>query len=142
MTANLRRAFDRVQAWSQRRDADPRHDSRTASWLGLALGLAFGVCFLTGLVSHLLQHRPGWFRWPVHPAGLYRITQGIHVAVGTASIPLLLAKLWTVGHHLVRPPERALADIVERLALVPLVGGSLFLLVTGVQNIDYWYVWK
>jgi hypothetical protein len=30
---------------------------------------------------------------------------------------------------------------LERLSLLPLVGGSLFLLVTGVQNIAGWYVW-
>jgi DMSO/TMAO reductase YedYZ molybdopterin-dependent catalytic subunit len=137
-----RDAFDRVQAWSLRRDDEPRHDTRTASWLGVALGVSFTICFLTGLISHLLQHRPGWFRWPTHPAGLYRITQGLHVASGTAAIPLLLAKLWSVGHHLVRPPKRSVAEIVERLSLVPLVGGSLFLLITGVQNIDYWYAWR
>ena len=28
---------------------------------------------------------------------------------------------------------------LERLSLIPLVGGSLFLLFTGVVNIDYWY---
>ena len=27
---------------------------------------------------------------------LYRVTQGVHVATGLASIPLLLAKLWAV----------------------------------------------
>jgi hypothetical protein len=69
------------------------HEVRSAAWLGVALGAAFGVCFATGVWSHLAQHPPGWFTYPVRPAGLYRITQGVHVATGTAAIPLLLAKL-------------------------------------------------
>jgi len=30
---------------------------------------------------------------PSRPAGFYRITQGLHVVTGVASIPLLLGKL-------------------------------------------------
>ena len=37
-----------------------------------------------------------------------------------------------------RPFNGAL-HALERLSLIPLVGGSLFLLFTGVVNIDYWY---
>ena len=36
------------------------HDPRVASLLGIWLGIAFGVCFLTGLVSHFMQHPPSW----------------------------------------------------------------------------------
>ncbi|MBX6752313.1 MAG: hypothetical protein IRY85_22070 [Micromonosporaceae bacterium] len=57
------------------------------SRLGLALGLCFGVCLLTGLLSHAIQHPPGWFTWPARPVGLYRVTQGVHVAAGLAAIP-------------------------------------------------------
>jgi len=39
---------------------------------------------------------PGSPSRPGRPAGLYRITQGLHVITGLASIPLLLAKLWAV----------------------------------------------
>lgn len=114
-----------------------------ASVLGLALGVAFSVCFLTGVLSHLIQHPPGWFTWPARPAGLYRLTQGVHVATGIASIPLLLAKLWTVYPHLWRwPPVESATHAVERLSLVPLVAGSLFLLVSGVNNIALWYPWE
>lgn len=131
----------RLGSWREHRADDPRHDARTASWLGLALGVSFTVCFVTGLCSHLLQHRPGWFPWPTRPVWLFRLTQGLHVFTGIASIPLLLAKLWSVAHHLVEPPKlRPPSDLVARAALVPLVAGSLFLLVTGVLNIDYWYV--
>src|SRR6266540_975385 len=55
-----------------------------------------------------------------------------------ATIPLLLGKLWAVYPRLWRwPPVSGVAHAVERAALVPLVGGSVFLLVTGVTNIDY-----
>ena len=77
---------------------------RTAAWLGAALGVSFTVCFVTGLYSHLLQHPPSWFTAPARPAGLYRITQGVHVATGIASIPLLFAKLWTVFPKLFQWP--------------------------------------
>jgi DMSO/TMAO reductase YedYZ molybdopterin-dependent catalytic subunit len=111
-----------------------------ASLLGLALGVSFTVCFLTGVYSHLAQHPPNWFTLPARPAGLYRVTQGVHVASGIASIPLLLAKLWAVYPRLfVRPPVRSPAHALERLSLVPLVGGALFLLFSGTANIDLWY---
>ncbi|MGH2736462.1 MAG: molybdopterin-dependent oxidoreductase, partial [Actinomycetota bacterium] len=108
------------------------HHERVAALLGAALGSAFAVCFLTGVLSHLIQHPPGWFEWPPRPAGLYRVTQGLHVATGIASVPLLLAKLWTVYPRLWRrPPFDNLAHALERVSLVPLVAGSLFLLFTG-----------
>jgi len=116
------------------------HDERIASILGLALGVSFSVCFLTGLTSHGIQH--GWWLWPTRPVQLYRVTQGVHVATGIASIPLLLAKLWTVYPHFwATPPVRNVAHAIERASLLPLVGGSLFMLVTGVQNIARWYAW-
>jgi hypothetical protein len=115
---------------------------RTAAWLGAALGMSFLVCFATGIYSHLLQNPPSWFTAPARPAGLYRITQGVHVATGIASIPLLFAKLWTVFPKLFQwPPFLNAGHAVERLALLPLVGGSLFLLFTGVANINLWYPW-
>lgn len=122
--------------------SSPLHDERTATLLGIALGISFSVCFLTGLTSHLIQRPPGWFWWPTRPVGLYRVTQGLHVATGLASVPLLLAKLWTVYPHFwTWPPVRGVAHAAERLSLLPLVGGSLFMLVTGVQNIARWYAW-
>lgn len=118
------------------------HDERIAAWLGIALGVAFGVCFVTGLLSHLIQQPPSWFGWPPRPAGLYRVTQGVHVATGIAAIPLLLAKLWTVYPHLwTWPPLRNAAHAIERISLVPLIGGAIFLLLSGLQNIARWYAW-
>jgi hypothetical protein len=116
------------------------HSDRSAAILGIALGVTFAICFLTGILSHLIQYPPGWFLWPSRPAGLYRITQGVHVATGIASVPLLLAKLWTVYPRLWRwPPLVSLAHGLERLSLVPLVGGSLFLLVSGITSIARWH---
>ena len=119
----------------------PAHDARTAAILGIALGVSFTLCFITGLVSHTLQHPTPWFDWRARPAGLYRITQGLHVISGTASIPLLLAKLWSVYPRLFLPMSRQVGAVVERVSLVPLVGGSLFMLFTGTANIARWYPW-
>jgi len=119
----------------------PAHDERTAALLGIALGVCFTLCFVTGLVSHTLQHPPQWFEWRSRPAGLYRLTQGVHVISGTAAIPLLLAKLWSVYPRLFLPLQRHVAAAIERASLVPLVGGSLFMLFTGTANIARWYPW-
>ncbi len=70
------------------------HDTRVAATLGIALGVSFTICFATGLLSHLIQYPPAWFGWPARPAGAYRVTQGLHVATGMATIPLLIAFLF------------------------------------------------
>ncbi|MEX2553693.1 MAG: molybdopterin-dependent oxidoreductase [Actinomycetota bacterium] len=119
------------------------HTERTAAQLGLALGVGFAVCFVTGLISHGIQSPPAWFLWPSRPFNLYRITQGLHVATGLATIPLLLAKLWTVFPKLFTwPPVENAAHGLERLSLLPLVGGSVFLLMSGLNNIALWYPWR
>ncbi len=119
------------------------HDDRIAARLGIALAVTFTVCFLTGLWSHVQQDPPSWLAIPARPAGLYRITQGLHVITGLASIPLLLAKLWAVWPRFVQwPVFRTIREALWRLALLPLVGGSLFLLGTGTANIAGWYPWK
>lgn len=121
----------------------PLHDTRVAAVLGVALGVAFTTCFATGLMSHLAYDQPSW--WPLgpRPAGLYRVTQGVHVATGIASVPLLLVKLWVVYPMFwQRPPVRSVANAVERLSLLPLVSGSLFLLLSGVGNLARWRPWR
>jgi DMSO/TMAO reductase YedYZ molybdopterin-dependent catalytic subunit len=132
MTAS---ASPRAGRWESR-----LRDERVAALLGIALGIAFLTCFATGIYSHLLQSPPSWFAPFPRPAGLYRFTQGLHVATGLASIPLLLAKLWTVYPKLFEwPPFESTAHAVERAMLLPLVGGSLFLLLSGVNNINLAY---
>ncbi|WFE93483.1 molybdopterin-dependent oxidoreductase [Micromonospora sp. WMMD987] len=114
--------------------------TRLTSQLGVALGVTFTVCFLTGLLSHLVLDPPGWFGWPARPVGLYRFTQGLHVATGLATVPLLGAKLWSVYPHLFRwPPVRSIAHAVERASVAVLVAAALFQVVGGVLNISRWY---
>jgi DMSO/TMAO reductase YedYZ molybdopterin-dependent catalytic subunit len=118
------------------------HHERVASALGLVLGFGFVVCFVTGVLSHLIQDPPSWFSWPPRPAGLYRVTQGLHVATGLALIPLLFTKLWVVYPHLFAwPPVRSGRHAVERVFLLPLIGASLVLVVTGLGNINLWRPW-
>lgn len=126
-----------------RRFASSLHDERVAARLGLALGLLFTTCAVTGAYSHVLQHPIGWLPIPTRPAGLYRITQGAHVTAGFASIPVLMAKLWVVSPKLIEwPVARDLRHVLERLALLLLVGGSVFLLFSGVVNLARWYPWN
>ncbi len=118
------------------------HDERLAAQLGVALAVTFGLCLVTGLISHLHQNPPDWLAIPNVPAGAYRVTQGLHVASGLASIPILLAKLYVVSPQLPRwPPVDDVVDLMARVALLPLVGGSIFLLATGTANIAGWYPW-
>lgn len=118
------------------------HEPAVAAALGTALGVAFGTCFLTGLLSHYQQHPPAGIWWPTSPVWLYRVSQGLHVACGLASVPLLLAKLWTVYPKLFTwPPARNLAHAAERASVAVLVGSAVFQLATGVANIARWYPW-
>jgi DMSO/TMAO reductase YedYZ molybdopterin-dependent catalytic subunit len=120
----------------------PLHSERRAARVGRWLGIAFTICFVTGLISHLIQNPPGWFVWPASPVGLYRFTQGLHVATGLASIPLLLVKLWTVYPKLFEwPPAGSVSRAVSRLSLLVLVGACAMQLVTGLINIAAWYPW-
>ncbi|WP_371330364.1 molybdopterin-dependent oxidoreductase [Streptomyces sp. TP-A0356] len=120
------------------------HDARTATSIGRWLGLAFAVCFVTGLISHVLQHPPGWLAvdLPSRPVSGYRITQGLHVASGIAAIPLLLAKLWTVYPRLfAQPPVRSVRHALERLSVAVLVSAAVFEVATGLLNTAQWYPW-
>jgi DMSO/TMAO reductase YedYZ molybdopterin-dependent catalytic subunit len=131
-----------LAAAHQRAATNPLRDERVAAWLGTALGILFTTCFVTGLYSHVQQHPLSWLPIPAHPVGLYRVTQGIHVASGIACLPLLLAKLWVVWPKLFAwPPFHSVADVVERLGLIALVGGGVFMVFTGIANIFQWYPW-
>ena len=116
----------------------PVHHERSAAILGVALGITFTICFATGLLSHWAQLATPTVGWPARPRDLYRWTQAAHVVSGVVSVPLLLAKLFTVYPRLwAWPPARGAAHAVERAMLVPLVGGALLLLLTGLQNVFY-----
>lgn len=82
------------------------------------------------------------FDWPTSPAWLYRVTQGTHVLLGLALIPVVLAKLWSVAPKLFAwPPVRSPAHALERVSILLLVGSILFLLLTGTMNVQYDYAW-
>lgn len=125
------------------------------SVFGSILLVALPIIIVTGLLSYSaygpqfgqakpadvgLLHLP-FFDWPTHPSWLYRLTQGLHVGLGLVIIPLVLAKLWSVVPRLFSwPPARSIAQVLERLSLLMLVGGILFELATGVLNIQYDYI--
>ncbi len=125
------------------------------SIFGSALLIGLPVVILTGLLSYIAygpqfgQAIPGdvgWltlptFDWPSRPSWLYRLFQGVHVGLGLIIIPLVLAKLWSVIPRLFAwPPLRSIAQLLERLSLLLLVGGILFEIATGVLNIQYDYI--
>ncbi|MCW2843911.1 MAG: molybdopterin-binding protein, partial [Nocardioides sp.] len=116
-----------------------------AARVGLWLGICFGLAFVTGLISHYAQNHSQPIPFPTSPSWGYRVTQGLHVTAGTAAVPLLLVKLWTVYPRLfIRPPRgvRKLAvEGLERASIGVLVAGAVFQLVTGLMNSSQWYPW-
>jgi len=83
------------------------------------------------------------FDWPTRPVWLYQLNQGVHVTVGIAIVPILLAKLWSVIPKLFDwPPVRSVAMALERITIALLVGGVLFQFVTGILNSLVFYPWE
>jgi hypothetical protein len=118
-------------------------DERLAAILGASLGILFSICFVTGLYSHIQQNPVSWFPIQPRPAGLYRLSQGVHVVAGIASVPVLIAKLWLVWPRFVSfPVAKRLTGLVERIGLLPLVAGGIFMTFSGVANIAQWYPWR
>jgi len=114
----------------------PVHDERVVARLGVFLGGAILILFATGLISHLHQHPVSWLPFGPEPAWAYRVTQGLHVAVGFASLPLVLAKLYTVYPRLfVRPPLTGWRNALERGSVGVLVAATVFQVVTGILNV-------
>lgn len=111
--------------------------------VGVALGVAITICFLTGLISHFIQHPQPWFFWPTRPVWLYRFTQGMHIISGIAAIPLLVVKLWSVYPKLFeRPIIGGLTRQLERASILVLVASMVFQLSTGLMNTAKWYGFK
>jgi DMSO/TMAO reductase YedYZ molybdopterin-dependent catalytic subunit len=135
----------------------PLRSPKLTAMLGLVLLIGLPVVAITGLLSND-AYQPGLgtnalardihgpldiylFAWPSGFKWLYAITQGAHVIVGITLFPVVLAKLWSVIPKLFEwPPVRSVAHSLERLTLALLVGGALFEFVTGILNIQYWYV--
>jgi hypothetical protein len=116
-----------------------------AARVGLWLGICFAVAFVTGVISHYAQlpHPP--VPLPASPSWGYRLTQGLHVAAGTAAVPLLLVKLWTVFPQLFARPPRRVRELLlhgaERVSIAVLVAAAIFQLATGIANSAQWYPW-
>lgn len=130
-------------------DADFGSRLRTAAVaarVGIWLGVCFGVAFVTGLISHYAQEAQQPVTFPASPVWGYRVTQGLHVVAGTAAVPLLLVKLWTVYPLLfARLPRGSVALLrggLERASIAVLVGAAVFQLSTGVVNVTAWYPWE
>jgi DMSO/TMAO reductase YedYZ molybdopterin-dependent catalytic subunit len=125
------------------------------SIFGVVLLIALPLVILTGLLDYIAYgpqfgqafpvqtgglHLPQ-FDWPTRPSWLFRLTEGLHVGLGLVLVPVVLAKLWSVVPKLFAwPPVRSVAQVLERVSLLALVGGILFEIVTGVLNIQYDYV--
>ncbi|GAB91307.1 molybdopterin-dependent oxidoreductase [Gordonia rhizosphera] len=134
-------SIDRITTTSAA--AEPLRDRRVTTRVGLALATCFVVCFVTGLLSHWIQHPPDWFAWISRPAWLYRVTQGLHVISGVTAIPLLLVKLGIVYPKLFeRPLIGSPVRAIERMSIAVLVSSAIFQLVTGLMNIAQWYPWR
>ena len=121
----------------------PLRSTALTARLGAVIGVAVVVCMITGLLSHY-QYRPwSWLPPPASPVWGYRVTQGVHVATGTATIPLVLVKLWSVYPNLFRwPPFRSFRKAVERLSVAILVSATLVQLATGFMNALGWYPFR
>ena len=158
------------RAWQWLLDHPPPGPFRTGffrsplrgPWLtsvtGLALLVGVPLVFITGLLSYAAYNpRLGGrgndptphhgllgfylFSWPTHPYWLYRVNQGLHVTVGLMLIPFVLLKLWSVLPRLFTwPPATSVAQAIERVSLLFLVGGIVFETVTGVLNAQNAYL--
>jgi len=125
------------------------------SVFGFLLLVSLPLVALTGLLDYIAygprlhQSIPGnvgflhlpFFDWPTRPAWLFQLTEGLHVSLGLVLVPVVLAKLWSVMPKLFTwPPLRSVADLLERLSLVMIVGGIVFEMATGILNIQYDYL--
>ena len=108
--------------------------------IGRVVGIVVAVLFVTGLISHYHYEPWSWLPPPASPVWGYRLTQGIHVAAGTALIPLLLVKLWSVYPNLFRfPPIKSIKNAIERGSVAILVSSALVQVATGFFNVLNWY---
>jgi DMSO/TMAO reductase YedYZ molybdopterin-dependent catalytic subunit len=139
--------------FSPRRWRSPVRGPWLTSVFGLALLVGIPVEFVTGLISYAAYDprlkdndpNPGHaalgfylFNWATNPSWLYRVSEGIHIMLGLALVPVVLAKLWSVIPLLFAwPPLRSAAQFLERISLLMLVGGVVFEMTTGIFNIEY-----
>ncbi len=125
------------------------------SFLGTLLVPTITVIAVSGFISHWAYHPelagnatinpafdiPVFFQLPQSwPSWDYAFTQSTHVTLGLMTVPLVLAKLWSVIPKLfTRPMVRNLAGALERLSLLLLVGSVLVEFATGILAVEYYY---
>jgi hypothetical protein len=123
----------------------PLRRPAVTSRVGLWLGICFAIAFVTGVISHEAYVVHPVIPFPTRPVWGYRVTQGLHVAAGTAAIPLLLVKLWSVYPKLFARPPRRLRELalhgLERASIAVLVATAIFQLASGLANTAQWYPW-
>jgi DMSO/TMAO reductase YedYZ molybdopterin-dependent catalytic subunit len=128
------------------------------SVLGAVLLAGLPIVAVTGLLSYAayepslgrnnLIGDPGLldfyvFSWPTSPSWLYALTQGLHVTVGIALVPIVLVKLWSAMPKLFEwPALRSPAHALERVSLALLVSSTLFQFATGILNAQLYYPWR
>lgn len=108
---------------------------------GLLDYIAYGPKFGQSIPARVgFLHLP-YFDWPTRPSWLFQLTEGLHVGLGIVLVPVVLAKLWSVMPRLFTwPPVRSVANLLERLSIILIVGGIVFEIVTGLLNIQYDYI--
>jgi DMSO/TMAO reductase YedYZ molybdopterin-dependent catalytic subunit len=124
------------------------------SVFGLILLIGIPIEFITGLLSYAAYSPKAGndpnpahglfgfylFDWFTAPSWAYRLIQGVHVILGFALVPVVLAKLWSVIPRLFDwPVWRSIAHLLERITLIMLVGGVVFEFLSGIFNIGYVY---
>ena len=122
------------------------------SVFGLVLLVGIPVEFVTGLLSYAaydprLGNDPNpdhglfglyLFNWVTTPGLALPGHRGHPRHARPGPRPVVLAKLWSVMPKLFAwPPWRSVAQLLERLSLVLVVGGVVFEMVTGILYIDY-----
>jgi DMSO/TMAO reductase YedYZ molybdopterin-dependent catalytic subunit len=128
------------------------------SFLGSLLVPSIAVMALTGFISHWAYHpeipgnattNPAYdisvlFQLPQSwPTWDYAVNQSVHVTLGLMTLPLVLAKLWSVIPKLFKlPAVRNVAGAIERISLLLLVGSVLVEFVTGILDIQDYYPLK
>jgi DMSO/TMAO reductase YedYZ molybdopterin-dependent catalytic subunit len=142
--------FPKQSAWRS-----PIRGPWLTSVFGFLLLISLPLVILTGLLDYIAYgpqlhqsipahvgflHLP-YFNWPTRPTWLFQLTEGLHVTLGLVLVPVVLAKLWSVMPRLFTwPPVRSVANLLERLSIILIVGGIVFEMVTGILNIQYDYI--
>jgi DMSO/TMAO reductase YedYZ molybdopterin-dependent catalytic subunit len=125
-----------------------------ASFLSLLLLIVIPIVFITGLIDFIAWNPDlggtnnrtpemgllGFLKgieWPTRPTWLYRVSEGAHVVLGIALLPLVLGKLWSTIPSLYKwPPAHSLGHALERFSLLFLIGGIFFQIFTGLIYIQ------